>query len=574
MIDASFPSIKTSARADTRTPAARQREDERGVVAGALGNTTKFTDEFVPALRPLSVENQRVREFLNPETGEIFRFEEDRNGLKAAFDRDAAVLESWLLQRHAQRILSRPQHWQQRAKVQPSPYTDLTAKVVFCDIETRKEVKVLAHKIGQPVVRMKNNALVSGELYSDISTREVHSTDSFNKAPTFRVVSCRRSKVPGKQPELFKAKDGGSVTFHNLAVCGSVWTCPLCSAKINRARREQIAQAYNALDGTGAAAYMLTFTVKHGAGDDLASLLARMKDAMQLLQKSHAWKEVTRSKALKRPRSGSLPFLGYVGRVSALEVTHGKNGWHPHEHQLWFFRREISSAEILQIRDRLFDAWATACVAVGLPAPLKTIKVGNTVRSLGIDVRRALSASEYLTKFGSERERRWGPEKELASSHIKAGRAKGKTPFQILEDAANGCVASAQRFQDFASAFLGRHQLQFSRTLKAFLADIAAMQVDDSEHGDQVLAATLDSDADLIGTLDDDQFDRIVSNKAHAQVLVIARNHGFEQARRFIETLPGKDALRARDRATAVTAALIDFAKKEYPPVVWDKTSH
>lgn len=514
----------------------------------ALGNTTKFTDEFSAGKCAKPEKNQRVREVVDEQTGEISRFvfDEKRQEWVKDWDADEALLERWLLQRHAQRILSRPQFWQERDKIARAPYTDLAAKVAYTDLETRKVVKVLATELGLPLVRHKQEPLISGELYSDLSAGRVRSTGSLNKAPKFRVVTCYRRKVPGSSPELWQNRESGNVTWHKVGVCGSVWTCPLCSAKINRARREEISDAYNAVSGVEGCAYMLTFTVKHGIGDDLGELLGKFKDAMQVVQKSQAWKEIIRSQALKRPRPGSMPFLDYIGRIANLEVTHGeRNGWHPHEHHLWFFRRELKAGEVMKLRDRLFDAWSAACVAVGLPAPRKTVKIEGKTRFVGLDVRKALSAQEYLTKFGQftpegdVRERRWGPEKELAGAHVKAARAKGKTPFQLLYDAAQGDKACAQRFAEFAVAFLGRHQLQFSRSLKTFLASLpVAVVVDDSEEGDQALAARLEGDSDLLVELTDHQFDKIVRNHAQGAVLVVARTQGLSAVVQFIASLP------------------------------------
>lgn len=528
------------------------REDgQRG--AAALGNTTKFTDEFVPAVLVKTQQNQQVREILNPETGEISRFvyNEKAQSWDKEWDGDEALLERWLLQRHAQRILSRPEYWYEREKVVGAPYTDLTAKVAYTDLQTRQVVKVLATSIGLPRVRNKLHAIQGAE-FSDIQTREVTSTEAVNVAPKFRVVSCYRNKVPGEKPELWKNRESGSVALHKVAVCGSVWTCPLCSAKINRMRREEISDAYNAVSDVDGSCYMLTFTIKHGIGDELGELLAKFKDAMQHLQKSQAFKEATRSTELKRPRADSMPYLGYIGRIANLEVTHGlRNGWHPHEHHLWFFRRDLTAREITLLRNRLFDAWATACKAVGLPAPVKTIKVGNSVRHLGLDIRKAFSAQEYLTKFGQytaegeKRERRWGPENELAGAHVKAARLKGKTPFQLLYDGAQGDKFARERFVEFANAFLGRHQLQFSRTLKAFLAALPkAIVVDDSETGDKEHAARLEGDSDLLYQMTDHQFDKIVRNKAHALVMVICRHNGLQAALDFIAGLPLGEATR------------------------------
>lgn len=520
-------------------------EADRGAGGeAALGNTTKFTDEFSPRFLGEAVEGNSVyRTFVDPKTGELIQLEKGRreDEWKKSYDPDGALLERWLLQRHAQRILSRPQYWLERDKVQPSLYTDLKATVTFCEIDTRRERTVLAHKIGQPVVRTKHNALISGELFCDIATRAVRSTESTNKAPAFRVVTCYRRKVPKQQASLYKNDSSGSVTWHNVAVCGSVWTCSLCSSKINRKRREEISRAYNAVSAVSGSAYMLTFTIKHGFGDDLDDLITRMKAAMQDFQKSQAMKEVTRKAPLKRPRSGSLPFVEYIGRIANLEVTYGvSNGWHPHEHHLWFFCRELTEQEIGFLKDRLFDAWATACVKNGLPEPLKENSEG---RSIGLDIRRALSAADYLTKYGQfspdgdQRVRRWGPENELAGSHVKAAKAKGATPFQLLHQYAEGCMRSGQKFTEFAVAFKGRHQLEFSKTLKKFLRENEVI-IDETEAGDQLHAQANDEEAQLLYSLTDHEFDKVVRNHAHAMVVLFARTHGLSAAVNYIASLP------------------------------------
>lgn len=516
-------------------PGARERED-RPAASGAghpprsgLGNTTNFTDEFSGKVEPLTIKNQRLKEVLDPETGETFSYvyDEKRQQWVKAYDADAAEMERWLLLRSAQRILGRPQYWEERLKKSRHVYTDLTAVVEYCDVQTREIVKVAAHLIDQPVQRAK--------LYDIEGTR--------SWSTKFRVVRCYLSKVAGRQPELWKSPKSGRVAWHNVGVCGSVWTCPCCAPKINLRRREEIALGYEAVAAANGVAYMMTYTIKHGIGDDLNQLVTKEKEAMQLLQKSQAFKEVTRKAPLKRPRAGSLPYLGYLGRIANLEITHGeKNGWHPHEHHLWFFKRELTARELERVRSSLFDAWSDACNAVGLPRPLKTIKVAGKVRYLGLDVRKAMSASEYLSKFGHER--LWAPEKELASSHVKQAKAKGRTPFQLLAEYADGNAQAGQKFVEFAEAFLGRHQLQFSRTLKAWLAD-HQIEIDDGEEGDLAHAASLQDDSEKLGQLSDTQFEKVTTNRAHSSVLAICRIHGFASAVRFIDSLsiqPGRQA--------------------------------
>lgn len=511
------------------------REAGCGVGGGAgLGTTTKFTDTKAGSTADKSDKKQRVRIETDPETGEIISYVYDRKSStwKPMYDAQAAEMEKWMLLGYAQRILARPQYFEERKKKSRHAYTDLTAKVKYCDIRTKKIVSVLAHSIGQPVQRKK--------CYDIEGSR--------NRAALFRVINCYGSKVPGKQPELWQSPESGKVGFHNVGVCGSVWTCPCCSPKINMGRRAEIAHAYEVVGTVAGSSYMLTFTIKHGIGDDLVDLAAKFKDAMQLLQKCYIFKEITRKTALKRPLRDSLPLLGYIGRIANLEVTYGKNGWHPHEHHLWFFRRDLTPAELVAIRNSLFTAWSDACASVGLPRPLKTIKINGVVKFLGLDIRKALSAEEYLTKYGSytsegeSRERRWGPEKELASSHVKQARAKGRTPFQLLYDYAQGDVQAGQKFTEFAEAFRGRHQLQFSRSLRAFLLE-HGQDIDQSIEGDHALASALAVESQKLGELTDGQFEKIVFYRAHALVLSICRNKGFDAAVEFINSLNGSSDL-------------------------------
>jgi hypothetical protein len=364
--------------------------------------------------------------------------------------------------------------------------------------------------------------------------------------PVFRTVLCLQRTVPGRDASVWQSTKTKNCSWHDLIACGSPWTCPLCSARINLARREQITRVYEAVKShtVGGCAYMLTFTVRHGIGDDCKLLVSNMKDAMQLLQKRAEWKAATRRKALVKPRAGSIPFLDYIGRIAALEATHGANGWHPHEHHLWFFKKKLSAQKINLLRKKLFLAWAECCVAVGLEAPLE---------KYGLDVREALSAAEYIAKFAElGNERRWGPEKEIASSHVKKGNKKGRSVMQILSDSMrlNDDVASSSSldfemnsdaflFLDFANAFLGRHQLQMSRTLKTFLREFG-IDIDETEQGDLDLAHALEADSELQFEVTASDFRCIVRNKAQATVLFICKSQGADAAFAFICSLPGR----------------------------------
>ena len=384
-----------------------------------------------------------------------------------------------------------------------------------------------------------------------VGPMNVEYVDDFEKVehlqPKFRTVLCLNRHVPGASAEVWQSRKTQQASWHNLTVCGSPWSCPVCSRRINLGRQEQIRRVYEAAKShaVNGSVYMLTFTVRHGLGDDCAVLVGKMKHAMQLLQKTIAWKGCTRREALKRPKADSMPFLDYIGRIAALEATHGVNGWHPHEHHLWFFKKKLSRSDIRELKTRLFEAWAECCVKAGMSAPLA---------EFGLDVRVALSAAEYLAKFSElGKVRQWGPEKEIASSHSKKGNKKGRSPMQILWDAARcddiddfdaaqpmGALnRDAYLFRDFSAAFLGKHQLQLSRTLKTWLRSMG-VDLDETEAGDLELAASLEADSELAMELSNEDLRVVVRNKAHGSVLLICKTQGPDAAFEFIASLPGR----------------------------------
>jgi hypothetical protein len=48
--------------------------------------------------------------------------------------------------------------------------------------------------------------------------------------------------------------------YKSLIVCGSVWMCPLCTAKISERRREELERAVSRHIAQNGAVYMATYT--------------------------------------------------------------------------------------------------------------------------------------------------------------------------------------------------------------------------------------------------------------------------------------------------------------------------
>lgn len=461
-------------------------------------------------------------------------------------DRDAADLQRWILQQAARRLLMRVEERDWRIKV---PYTEIAWLPDLSPVPRR--VAPVRDRY-----RLEVRCELLGGSWEPVQALAVR----------HRVCLCSRQKIAKDvQPEIWRSRPDESglvrASFHKVVVCGSVWTCTVCSPRIGLRRQDHIRTAYDLLLNAApwasdvhsrkeyrwADALMVTFTIRHGAGDSLAGLFAKLKLADgRYLQTSYAYKCLVGYTHVKKGRRLSVPStLGYVGRISATEITYGDRGWHPHSHQLWFFDQRLTPRDIESLRSTLFREWLKACAAVDLPLPLEfTPGDPESSKPLGVDCRRALSAEEYLSKFGHERD--WGPERELASHHVKGGRRGGRTPFRLLQDYASGDVRAGELFVAYAEATRGRHQLEFSKGLKRRLRESGFSDIDAT---DEELAARLGEDSDLFAQLTDADFEAL-SNLEKCEghpmqffepfgyVLHLAKYSGIHTVLTWIRSLP------------------------------------
>jgi hypothetical protein len=108
------------------------------------------------------------------------------------------------------------------------------------------------------------------------------------------------------------------VFCRGVLACGRQWGCPVCAARRARKRADEIKRL---LFGCGdRTVQMLTLTVTHRRGQALRDLCSVLLRALNRLRTRRRVREL---------------FARHVeATVRALEVTHGRNGWHPHLHVL------------------------------------------------------------------------------------------------------------------------------------------------------------------------------------------------------------------------------------------------
>ena len=325
--------------------------------------------------------------------------------------------------------------------------------------------------------------------------------------PTSRTAKCLRIRAFGCDVQVWRSLEHKTASYAGLQTCGSVWTCPVCAAKIAERRRLEIQDAMAQHRAQGGEVHLLTLTTPHTRFDVLAELLERQAKALQSFLRDRKVKAVFKE-------------MGYLGQIRAWEGTHGRkgtnNGWHPHFHFLQFVQAKADAAQLLDWKTRLYLRWDAYCQKAGL---------GSPSFAHGIDLQDGKQASNYVSK--------WGLEDEMTKAHIKKGKAGGETPFDLLRAvlADKTDKQAAALFKEFAECFKGKRQLSWSNGLKARFNQV--------EKEDQELATEIEDNAELLGLLTVDQWRDVLKVKARATVLELAAAAGWPAVQKFLTFIEG-----------------------------------
>ena len=312
--------------------------------------------------------------------------------------------------------------------------------------------------------------------------------------PGDRVSKCMvlRAPIPGRglsQIEVHKGQTHGKAFYHGLMACGSVWTCPVCAAKIAERRRVELKQAVKNGMNQRLGVHFVTLTVPHGIGDDLHDTLARLSVALKSMSCDGTFR--------RRKKQCEVEIVGFI---RAQEVTYGQNGWHPHYHLIVLTKETCGSSVIQYLYS---GAWQRACVKAGLPEPHP---------EHGCTVQDGRFAAQYVSK--------WGIEDEMTKANAKRGKRHGLSPWGLLRAVLDGNApeiapeAAAALFRLYAHAFKGRHQLLWSKGLRAKLLP---EQVELSDQ--QIVERPDDERAVLLAELSSDDWKAI--RRVHGQAAVL-----------------------------------------------------
>lgn len=251
--------------------------------------------------------------------------------------------------------------------------------------------------------------------------------------------------------------------FSGLKACGSPWSCPRCAAKIAAVRSEQMKGALTAATEHGCELYLLTFTVRHQQGDELASLFEALTVGWRAMFGGEAWvgaEARTRRKRGKLVESpaviGESDWFSVVGRVRVTECTRSVDdrgaGWHLHFHVVLVAE---SGAMERAVRCDANEAWlrsygcdgnvdwrAIGRIALGVRLFQRwrrgVRKAGFDASEAGFDIREvedggAEYVSSYLAKSTFDVAGRLAAEMTLGNVSKQARTERNITPFELLD---------------------------------------------------------------------------------------------------------------------------------------------
>jgi len=266
-----------------------------------------------------------------------------------------------------------------------------------------------------------------------------------------------------------------------VETCGSVWSCPVCSARIAAHRNTELNKVNTAWREKGGSILFATLTMRHSYGDSLKDLWDGL---------SASWARVTSGKGYQTLKDE----FGIEGFVRVVEVTHGDNGWHVHTHAAFYMDRELSDFDLAQLEQRLYGRWVNALDKDGFTAS----------QAHGVDIIRTMEGSglgAYMTKFALTHS---SLVQEMTNGQNKIAKKSNRVPFRILADIVeNGDTADMALWETWETVSRGRRMMSWSKGLR----DVAKLsrELTDEEivaldqlHGTTVLSVPSKSWASLM----------------------------------------------------------------------------
>ncbi len=256
-------------------------------------------------------------------------------------------------------------------------------------------------------------------------------------------------------------------SYGGLVTCGSVWSCPRCSAVVAHTRAAEIAAAVRECQRRGGSVYLMTLTMRHTAADKLHDLWDGLSGGWRSAFGSRSWTGQRARTVERRGRLVDLPavigdaeLFDIAGLTRVVEATYGApasggHGWHLHVHALVFACSSLESGLADRLPSglvgarvdsrwlgrnvfaaRVHDRWSAGLKKGGYELP----------GSVAVDIRELSDdgsdyVGRYLSKATYDAATKIGMEVGGGTLSKDAQVTRNRTPFEVLAGLADSLDA-------------------------------------------------------------------------------------------------------------------------------------
>lgn len=342
--------------------------------------------------------------------------------------------------------------------------------------------------------------------------------------------TCHRARISKDSGvQVLHIPGANKARYGNLQVCANVWLCAVCGGVISEARRMELTSGF---EGSGLFKVLITYTLRHNIKDTCADMLDVLRRARKLMKGNGAYQR-------------RLKELQLVGQVCNTEVLHNvKNGWHVHFHEAMVFERELTDRELAELEHRSRRVWSRSLQRCGRDA---TWKHGVTLTANESDWQSYLAKQDTLPT--------WTIDHELTKSAMKTrdGSAddveRGRTMYELLALYGAGDERAGQLWLEFARAFKGAHQLQWSRGLKERLGIV--------ERSDEEIALDDREPASLLTELTADEWRVVLRLHLRSQLLDVAARGDADRLHAWLSEVAEENESAEHDKLPAADVGAV-----------------
>ena len=263
-----------------------------------------------------------------------------------------------------------------------------------------------------------------------------------------RIRNCGAFSFGHPNFRLGGTKSQPHATVAGLETCSSVWSCPVCSAKISTYRKAELSQIINHWDKE---MLFITFTIRHNSSQSLKEIWEAM---------TKAWTIFTSGKGYLLLKEG----YGIKHYIKSTEITYSeKNGWHLHLHTVFFMETKIKNK--VQFKKKIFTRWNNALSKSNFDC---TLINGVDV----VDVYKNSGLGSYMAKLSDD------IAYEINGSSNKIGKGKSMTMLTVLNKLVDIKKENKEYYRDdeynklikvwheYEIVSKGKRQITFSKGLK------------------------------------------------------------------------------------------------------------